>query len=561
MGLERGATLRGARGGRPAIPVAAIALLAQMLLLAALAESAGLSGAGWLGGLACAAVVDAAVAHGLIRYRCDGLRPADRVTFARVTLVVGAAAVVAESIEQAVPVAALVTLAALALALDAIDGWVARRTRTAAAFGARFDGEVDALLILVLSVYVAQSAGAWVLAIGAARYAFLLAGWVLPWLRSPVPPRYWRKVVAATAGIVLAVAAANVLPLSLSRAALVVVLALLGESFGRDGWWLWRQRETDRGAPAPPPRRARVRRAVSPVLTVLALLVVWAALVAPDRPSDHFKAALLRIPLEGLVLIGLAVSLPRAPRRVLAAGTGFLLAVVVVLKAANYEIFKSFDRPLDPLGDTSQLKNGIETLRLSVGPTAATVIEVAVVAGVVGGIVLLPLAMLRLTRLAADHRRWALRTVAGLGVLSALSWGLDAQLVSRIPVASVASAGILVEQVQAVKADLNDHAVFAKQIDRDAFRNVPTDRLLTGLRGKDVLLVFVEAYGQVAVQGSSFSGEVDAGLRQGNERLASAGFAPAAAFSPPRRSGASRGWRTPASSPGCGSRVRSATTS
>ena len=92
----------------------------------------------------------------------------------------------------------LVALTAVALVLDAVDGWVARRTETASALGARFDMEVDAFLILVLSVYVARSAGAWVLAIGAARYAFVAAGWLLPWLRGSPPPRYWCKVVAAT---------------------------------------------------------------------------------------------------------------------------------------------------------------------------------------------------------------------------------------------------------------------------------------------------------------------------------------------------------------------------
>ena len=125
------------------------------------------------------------------------------MTLARATLAVGVAALVADSFGEPAPVTMLVSLAALALALDAVDGWVARRTRTTATLGAHFDGEVDAFLILVLSVYVARSAGAWVLAIGAARYAFLAAGWPLPWMRAPLPPRYWRKVVAATQGIVL----------------------------------------------------------------------------------------------------------------------------------------------------------------------------------------------------------------------------------------------------------------------------------------------------------------------------------------------------------------------
>ena len=72
--------------------------------------------------------------------------------------------------------------------------------------------------------------------------------------------------------------------------------------------------------------------------------------------------------------------------------------------------------------------------------------------------------------------------------------------------------------------------MFAKQIKHDPFRNTPTNQLLTGLRGKDVLLVFVEAYGQQAVQGTSFSPEVDAALTQGDERLQSAGFSARSGF-------------------------------
>ena len=172
------------------------------------------------------------------------------MTLARATLAVGVAALVADSFEQPAPVALLVTLAVVALVLDAVDGWVVRRTGTASALGAHFDGEVDAFLILVLSVYVARSAGAWVLAIGAARYAFLVAGWLLPWMREPLPPRYWRKVVAATQGIVLTIAAADVLPRALTAAALVAALALLAESFGRDVWWLWSHRHAARRVPA-----------------------------------------------------------------------------------------------------------------------------------------------------------------------------------------------------------------------------------------------------------------------------------------------------------------------
>ncbi len=274
-------------------------LIAQVLLIATLAVAVGLGGGGfsptgWVVGVACGVITNAALAGGLSHYRASRLSPADWVTLARATFAVGIAALVADSFAEPAPVTLLVSLAALALSLDAVDGWVARRTRTAGLLGARFDGEVDAFLILVLSVYVARSAGVWALAIGAARYLFLVAGWLRPWMRAPLPPRYWRKVVAATQGIVLTLAAANVLPPTLTSGALVVALALLAESFGRDVWWLRSHRPaaprrlptgTDQRPVIPAgPGRGRVRRSVAGAVTILAALIVWAALVAPDQP-------------------------------------------------------------------------------------------------------------------------------------------------------------------------------------------------------------------------------------------------------------------------------------
>lgn len=492
----------------------------------------------------------------LLNYRADPMGPADWVTLARATLAVGVAVFVADSLSRPVPVALLVSLAAVALALDAVDGWVARRTRTTEA-GARFDAEVDAFLILVLSVYVARSMSAWVLAIGAARYAFLVAGWLLPWMRDPLPPRYWRKVVAATQGIVLTVVAADLLSHALATAALLVALALLAESFGRDTWWLWRDRRVvyattvadpypapriDTGGgpgddapapdPGPQPRRGRdrARQAAATALTILAALLVWVALVGPDQPRYLTLTGFVRLPVELLVLIALAVVLPRRPRHIMAVSAGLALTLVVVLKVINYEVFTLYDRPYDPLGDTSQLGNGIETLRSLVGGTETKLIEVGAVAGTVVLGVLLTLSMLRLTRVAADNRRWALRAIAGLVAVGALLWALGAQLTSHLPITSTLSAGLVVDEVNAVRADIHDRSVFAAEIRHDPVAGTPASRLLTGLRGKDVLLVFLEAYGQQAVQGRSFSPEVDAALAEGNNRLKSAGFSSRSGF-------------------------------
>ncbi|MCZ7423192.1 CDP-alcohol phosphatidyltransferase family protein [Verrucosispora sp. WMMA2121] len=222
-----------------------IGLIVQIVLLAGLAATVGLGVAGWLSGLAYGAVTYLALVRGLRHAGSDRLGPADWVTMGRGLLVGAVTALIADALidGRPAPVVPLVAMTAVALALDAVDGKVARRTGTTSALGARFDMEVDSFLVLVLSLYVAPSVGAWVLAIGLMRYVFLLAGWVLPWVNAPLPHRYWRKVVAAVQGVMLAVAAAQVLPGVLTTVVLVVALGMLVESFGRDVGWLWRHRQ------------------------------------------------------------------------------------------------------------------------------------------------------------------------------------------------------------------------------------------------------------------------------------------------------------------------------
>jgi phosphatidylglycerophosphate synthase len=506
----------------------ATGLIAQVLLLAVLAGTAGLGAAGWIVGIACAVTMAAALARGLARGPSDRLGPASWVTLARATLAVGVAALAADSFTHGTPVALLVTLAAVALVLDAADGSVARRTGTATELGARFDGEVDAFLILALSVYVAPACGAWVLAIGTARYLFLAGEWLLPWMRAPLPPRRWRRLVAAMQGVVLTVAAAGVLPRALTQALLVAALALLAASVGQCAWWLWCHRhaahdqvpEGDVGQP----QRGPLRTGIAVALTVLALLLVWAALVAPDQPSRLTLGAFARLPLELLVVVAVAALLPATPRRVLAVVVGAVLSVLVLVKVLNIGFFTAFDRPFQPLDDSGYVGIGIETLRDAIGRSSADLTVAVAVVLIVALLALPVLSLLRVTRVAAGHRGWALQAAAALGVV----W--VALRVVGAPVASLSAAALAVDEVQAVWTALEDRAAFARQLAHDRFRATPGNRLLTGLRGKDVLLVFVESYGRVAVQGSSVSPRVDAVLDRGTAQLRAAGFSSRSAF-------------------------------
>ncbi|MFJ3231770.1 CDP-alcohol phosphatidyltransferase family protein [Streptomyces sp. NPDC086787] len=212
----------------------------QILLLALLGSVIGLGPAGWLTGLTFAIATWAVLSRALHRSQLRSFGPANRVTLGRATLVGGVTALVADSFESSPPVTLLVALTTVALLLDGVDGKVARRTGTSTALGARFDMEVDAFLILVLSVYVAMDLGPWVLLIGAMRYGFVAAARVAPWLNAPLPPSFARKTVAALQGICLLVAGSGLLPHTANLAVGALALGSLLWSFGRDVLWLWR---------------------------------------------------------------------------------------------------------------------------------------------------------------------------------------------------------------------------------------------------------------------------------------------------------------------------------
>ncbi|ANF33378.1 CDP-alcohol phosphatidyltransferase [Leifsonia xyli] len=195
----------------------------------------------WLTAVAYLVVTTLLLMRGLRRHGAVRFGPANAVTSLRSTLVGLITGLVVASFVAPVPVPLLVGLTVPALALDAVDGWVARRTRSTSELGARFDMEVDAFLLLVLSASVARDLGLWVLTIGLLRYAFVAVGWMLPWFRARLPYRYWRKVVTAVAGIALALAVAGA-PVPVAAVAVGLALALLLESFGRDALWLVRQR-------------------------------------------------------------------------------------------------------------------------------------------------------------------------------------------------------------------------------------------------------------------------------------------------------------------------------
>ena len=173
----------------------------------------------------------------------SGFGAANAATLARLTIACLLTGYVAVLFTGFAPSAAQSTsvfgIAVAALLLDALDGWLARKTATVSAFGARFDMEVDALLILILSIaaWATGKAGVWVLMSGAARYLYVAAASVVPTLREPMVPSQRRRAIAAIQATILVALTSPLIAPPVSSALAAGALALLLYSFASDMIW------------------------------------------------------------------------------------------------------------------------------------------------------------------------------------------------------------------------------------------------------------------------------------------------------------------------------------
>ena len=302
--------------------------------------------------------------------------------------------------------------------------------------------------------------------------------------------------------------------------AVAAALLLLVESFGRDVIWLYR---TGAGP--------RLRRALRLAIMVVSVVIVWAVLVAPDRVYQLTPAAFVRIPVEGLALVAVALVLPAWPRRIVAAVAGLLFGLLFFLKILNMAFYAEIDRAFNPVLDWGDISPAISVVRATIGTTKTDIVIVVVWLGLILVIGAIIAAAIHITTVAARHRRAAVRPLAALAAVWALCAGLSLQLVPGSPVASTSATGLVVGQVRGIQSALVDQRQFKQALNAsDPEASIPASDLLSGLRGKDVIIVFIESYGQVAVQGTDFSAGVDTVLRRSTASLARAGWSTQSAW-------------------------------
>src|SRR5262245_23605301 len=176
---------------------------------------------------------------------------ANQLTTVRAAFVALLTGLIGESVSD-VLAATAAGVGVVVLTLDGLDVWLARRTMLTSAFGARFDVEVDALLIQTLAILAWQEgkSGLWIVLSGLLRYGFVAAGWLLPWMQRPLTPTSRGRIICAVQTAALAVVLAPSVTPPLSSTIAACALAALCYSFLVDIMRLWRQSSDEEPATA-----------------------------------------------------------------------------------------------------------------------------------------------------------------------------------------------------------------------------------------------------------------------------------------------------------------------
>jgi len=278
-----------------------------------------------------------------------------------------------------------------------------------------------------------------------------------------------------------------------------------------------------------------LRRVGGAVVTTLAVLLVFLCLVMPDQitrlpPGNFWLTALVRIPIEAIVAIAVLLALPERARQVLAAILGFTLGLLTVVKIVDMAFFAVLAREFDPVLDWVLFSDGYHFLQDSIGKPGAFGVAVAAVLLAASLLTFTTFAVRRIARVLAAHARPTRHAVFAFASAWVILTVLGVQIVGGVPVAAQAAADLAHDTALKVPQDLADQKAFEREVQVDAFRNLPDDQLLTALRGKDVVISFVESYGRSAVENPEFDGKVLTQLKADDAKLAAKGFAARTGF-------------------------------
>ncbi|WP_157536946.1 CDP-alcohol phosphatidyltransferase [Microbacterium sp. Root180] len=270
-------------------------------------------------------------------------------------------------------------------------------------------------------------------------------------------------------------------------------------------------------------RRAAALTAVAAGTLVLVPLV-------PGVLGGDGAVALAGIPGESIAVVLVLLIAVRRPLRIgVGIGFGVVVVLAILISALDLAFRLTIDRAFNPVDGGKAIADGYGVVADAMGQVGAASALVAVAVVAAASVAGISLAAMRVSGAVADgpHGRMLVAGIAAGWIVLALA---GARLTPDVPVAASRSADELVTTTERAVASVQELQAFDRAIRVDPLDAMPGDELFTALRGKDVMIVFVEAYGRVALEPAPFTAPVERALSNGGEALAGAGFSARSAF-------------------------------
>ncbi|MHC1550966.1 sulfatase-like hydrolase/transferase [Phyllobacterium sp. K27] len=252
---------------------------------------------------------------------------------------------------------------------------------------------------------------------------------------------------------------------------------------------------------------------------VFAIVTLLLILNLPGNPADFRFAYFIRLPVELLAIV-LLLALARG-RAFQAARLAISIALMLVLllKLADIGTYTAFSRAFNPLFDAKILFDGWNILAGTLGTIEASFIVIAIVLGLisVAAFIYWTLGVLQ-----SIHTSRPLAVVSGIGLL------IIPVIASYHPnnrFVQMRTTNMVIERVALVEGSLRDKHAFMALLDSNLIADVPPEQRFDALKGKDVIVIFIESYGESAIRDSNYSNRTEGRLAKVEQQISGAGLA------------------------------------
>lgn len=265
------------------------------------------------------------------------------------------------------------------------------------------------------------------------------------------------------------------------------------------------------------PRRRRAATAAAVVLLIALPLL-------PGAIATGSMRGLVAIPAESLVILLLLAVVPSRRIRVVLAGVfGVFVCLAVVLAAIDRGYDAALGTRFVPL-DWPQLGDAYGVLAAAIGALPASAVVAVALALLIATSWALAWAVLRIDVVVRTRPQRGRRTLAAVtGAWIVVAWPAVAFGMTQ-PVAAAAATSSVGSAVSRSVAALQAREAVAREIADDPYADVAPTDLLSALRGKHVVVAFIESYGRVALEGTGFSAGVNETLDRAEASLTAQGY-------------------------------------